>query len=120
MSLWSDYIQELRGDRMFLEYPDCFVSYSLPAYAPECIIIHDMYVIPELRKSGRAKALLADVEAVGRKAGCAAVVCELEISTKTFPVAFASQIAVGFMPIGTRNDIIVMRKAIEILGGDYG
>lgn len=113
MSLWSDYITELRGDRTFLEYPDCFASYSFPAWAPECIIIHDMYVKPELRRAGRGLSLLQDIEEIGRKAGCKAILAELEIATKTFPTAFAAQVSGGFVPIAAKNDTICMRKEIN-------
>lgn len=117
MSLWSQYIDELRGPehRHFIEYPDCFVSYSFPDWAPSCILIHDMYVIPDLRKSGRGSALLSDVCELGRKAGKVAVLAELELATRTFDQAFRAQIASGFVPIAAQNGIICLRK--EITGG---
>lgn len=112
MSLWADYINEIRGDRVFIEYPDCFASYSFPDWVPTCIVIHDMYVTPDLRKSGRGTALLNDICEIGRKAGKTSVIAELEITTKTFQQAFKAQTAVGFVPIAAKNDIICMRKEI--------
>lgn len=114
MSLWADYIKEIRGEaaHTFLEFPECFVSYSLPAWAPDCIMIHDMYVVPALRKSGRGRALLSDVEEIGRKAGKKYVIAELEINTLTFQEAFAAQTSVGFRPIAAQNGIICMQKEL--------
>lgn len=113
MSLWAQYITELRGPvRHWLEYPDCFVSYSFPDWLPDCLIIHDMFVLPELRKSGRGKALLDDVFEAGRKAGKRYVVAELELGTLTFDMAFRAQTAVGFVPVGAKNDILCMKKEI--------
>lgn len=120
MSLWADYIRELRGpdSRVFLEYPYCFASYSLPELSPDVMIIHDMFVAPAFRKNGRGKVLLSELEEIGRKAGRKYVLSELEIQTKTFDVAFKAQVAAGFLPVAAANDIIVMRKTIE--GGNFG
>lgn len=116
MSLWSDYIQELRGPgfREFLEYPDCFAVYSIPKLEPwnDCVIIHDMYVKPELRKQGRGSVLLDDIAEIGRKAGRSYIAAELELGTLSFESAFRSQIAAGFVPFSAQNGIIVMRKEI--------
>lgn len=113
MSLWAEYIRELRGPdfRQFLEYPDCFAVYSVPE-GKDCIIIHDMYVRPDLRKSGRGKALLADIEDIGRKAGRTCLLAELELGTLSVQTAFRAQTAVGFQPISAYNGIIAMRKEI--------
>lgn len=115
MSLWADYIRELRGPefRYFLEYSDCFAVISYPAGQwADCIIIHDMYVKPELRKQGRGKTLLEDVCQLGLKAGRKYVCAELEIATQTFEGAFKAQTAVGFMPVSANNGIIVMKKEL--------
>lgn len=114
MSLWADYITELRGPdfRSFLEYPDCFASYSLPAHIPHALIVHDIFVRPELRRGGRGLALLRDLEAVGRKAGRTLILAELELGTRTFDVALRAQLAAGFSPISADNGIIVMQKEI--------
>ena len=116
MSLWADYIKELRGPefRQWLEYPDGFVAYSLPA-GNDCIIIHDMYVKPELRESGRGSALLIDVCEVGRRAGRKYVVAEVELATLTATTALKAQLAVGFSPVVVGNGNIFLQK--EILNG---
>lgn len=114
MSLWADYTKELRGQgfRHWLEYPDCFIAYSFPEWGP-IIFIHDMYVAPEMRRSGRGTALLNEVTEIGRKAGKRYAVAELEINTLTFEQAFNAQIASGFIPTAAQPGIICMRKVID-------
>lgn len=113
MSLWADYIAELRGPdfRKFLEYPDCFAAYSVPPDL-NCIIIHDMYVKPELRETGRGTALLTDICEIGRTAGKSHVIAELELGTRTAEVAFRAQTAAGFIPRAAHNGIIHMEKEL--------
>ena len=113
MSLWAEYIAELRGPeyRQWLEFPDCFAAYSLPE-DKECIIIHDMYVKSWARKSGRGKLLLDDVCEIGRKAGKKFVVAEIELNTLTVDQALGAQLAVGFKPVAAYTGIICMRKEL--------
>ena len=114
MSLWADYVTELRGPeyRQWLEYPDCFAAYSLPK-ASECIIIHDMYVKPELRQDGRGKTLLEDLCEIGRKAGRRWVISEVEIATLTAATAMKAQLAAGFAPVSTSLETVIMRKELS-------
>lgn len=112
MSLWADYIREFRGEAYmtFLEYPNCFVAYSMPE--GECILIHDIYVKPEFRKAGCGKALLSDVEKIGLEAGRKYVLTEIEVGTPLTEVSIKAQLKVGFLPVAAQNGIIVMRKEI--------
>ena len=113
MSLWSEYIAELHGPehRTFLEFPDCFAAYSLPK-GGECIIIHDMYVRPWARKSGRGTVLLDDVCEIGRKAGRKFVLAEVALATLTAGTAMRAQLAAGFEPIVADKGSVVMRKEL--------
>lgn len=113
MSLWADYVTELRGPdfRKWLEYPDGFVAYSLPE-GSDCIIIHDMYVKPELRKAKRGSALLEDVCEIGRTAGRKYVVAEIELAALTALGALRAQMAAGFVPVAAGNGSICLKREI--------
>ena len=112
MSLWSDYLKELRGEdaHQFIELPWGFVSYSFPQWAPTCIQIEDMYVVPEERKLGRGNELLGMVQAIGLKAGKLFVTAQLELNTLTFENAMRVQLAAGFIPIAAENGKIYLRR----------
>jgi GNAT superfamily N-acetyltransferase len=114
MSLWSEYIAELRGPdfRKWLEDEDGFVAYSLPIDG-ECIIVHDMYVKPEVRKMGIGKEYLKKICEIGKEAGRKFVISEVELATGVTASSMAAQLAVGFVPVKTSPDTIYLRKVID-------
>jgi GNAT superfamily N-acetyltransferase len=113
MSLWADYIQELRaGTIQFLEHDFGFISYTYPEWAPTSIKVCDIYVAPGFRKDRKGTFLLEEVCEIGRKAGKTSVIAELELNTATIKLAFRSQVAAGFLPMAAHNGIIHLQKEI--------
>lgn len=114
MSLWSDYIRELRGEdaHQFIEFPWGFVSYSFPKWAENCIQIEDMYVVPEERKSGRGTELLSMVRTIGLKAGRKYVTAQLELNTECFEGSMRAQLAKGFVPVAAENGKLWLRREV--------
>ncbi len=114
MSLWADYVKELRGEHapQFIEFDWGFISYTFPEKHANCINIEDIYVIPSERKSGKGTELLDMVRAIGLKAGKKYVTCQLELHTKVYQVSLKAQMAAGFIPIAAENGKIYSMREV--------
>lgn len=113
MSLWAEYINELRGGKVsFIEQEHGFISWSFPEWAHNCIMINDIYVRPDARMQGVGKLLLEQVCEIGRKAGRLYVTSELHLDTCIYAESMRAQIAVGFVPVAAENGRIFMRRSL--------
>lgn len=110
-SLWAQYSKELMG-RMMIEDENSFVSYSFPEWAPDCIMVHDMFVVPDQRRTGLGTKVFQQIEEIGRQAGKKAVIAHIELSTKCYDKSWAAQLAVGLLPISAENGKILLRKVL--------
>lgn len=110
-SLWLQYVEELM-DRRGIEYDWGFVHYSYPAWAQDCIMIDDLFVAPEHRKSGKGKILFDGVSEIGRLAGKKWLIAHLELGTRKYVDSWAAQLAVGLLPISAEQGKILVRKQL--------
>lgn len=112
-SLFAQYISELTGGvRKAIEHEWGFVFYTFPAWAPDCIMIEDLYVIPELRFQGKGGELFRAIEDLGRLAGKKYLIAQLEIANVKSHASWAAQLAVGLVPISAENGKILTRKVL--------
>ena len=106
-SLWAKYRHELDGE-VFIEIDTAFVGFKmLPAW--DHVIITDIYVEPELRKSGLAKRLVREVCKIAREAGKKYLIGGVDVAAKTAATSLQFQLALGLVPFATENGRIWMR-----------
>lgn len=113
MSLWSEYIAELRGNTVqFIETEKGFVSYEFPLWATDSIYVCDMYVVPSARMNGLGREMFEKVMAIGRMAGKKYLMAYVELGTAVSFKSMQAQMAVGLMPFSANNDKILMRRPL--------
>ena len=113
-SLWPEYLQEQFGENtVSLEYSWGFVNYSFPAYAPNCIELEDIYVVPEQRRKGRGTELFKKVCKAGIEAGKDALLTQVQIESKVCVSSLLAQLSVGLIPISAQNDTILLRRSLN-------
>lgn len=66
MSLYAQYIKE-RENKDIVETDKGFATYQI--YGDECYIA-DIYIVPEMRKSGLASKLANEIKDLAKKSGC--------------------------------------------------
>lgn len=108
MSLWADYIGELR-DTKFIEYEWGFISYSI---LPDCIYLEDVYVVPKRRREGLALRLVEEAEAHGVEAGRKFSMAVIRLENKGHTESLKAHLEVGFVPYLTENGKIWLNRKI--------
>lgn len=112
-SLYTRYIKELTGGgRMAIEHDWGFVHFQMPAWAPDCVVVDDLYVIPEKRLTGAGRELFEQVCEAGRKAGKSAVLAVIEVANVKAASAWKAQLAVGLVPVHAESGKVWMRKGL--------
>lgn len=113
MSLWAEYIKELRGNKIsFIEYEWGFISYEFPIWAQDSILASDLYVKPEFRRSGYGSKLMEEVMAIGRLAGKHYFIGNVELGTAITAESMRAHIGAGLVPMSATNDRILMRRPL--------
>lgn len=112
MSLWADYITELRyGTCKFIEYPWGFISYSVPE-GGDCIFLEDIYIVPEHRDAARAYRLLSEVNAIGLELNKVNSVFIVRVDTPEASKNLRMYIAMGFTVSAADAGSIWLKRAI--------
>lgn len=109
MSLYGDYLKE-RTEDFILEDVSGFVTYRY--IGEKTLYIVDIYVKPEVRHAGYAKALADEVIAEAKKRGCNRLVGTVVPSTKGANLSLRGLWDYGLKVESAGPDCIVMAKEI--------
>lgn len=107
-SLYARYIEEREG-AILIEHPYGFAIYKLE---PSYCYLQDIYVLPELRKSGHGVSLMNEVVEVAKKHGHTKLLGSVVPSTPFSDSMFKIMQGLGFKLHGSGPDIIYLVKEI--------
>jgi len=104
-SLWAQYRAEV-SDSVYLEEEYGFIAYSL---LPDAVLIEELYVVPEQRRTGLGLSLFCRVEELARTAGKSASLACVRLDSRAAAESLKTHLNVGFSPISAENGIIWLR-----------
>lgn len=108
-SLWARYKNEADGTN-FIEHEWGLASYVV---AEVSIVIDDMYIVPELRRQGYGRKLLAELEEVARSHNKEMLISSVLIAHKDHDISLKAQLAVGFETFSADNGKIWLKRKVE-------
>lgn len=110
-SLYAQYLKE-RTDDFIIENGAGFVTYR---YMNEgkAVYIVDIYIVPELRKSGAAAGLADRVVEEAKAKGATELLGSVVPSTKNSTVSLRVLLGYGMTLVSSTNDFIVFKKEIN-------
>lgn len=108
MSLYSDYAKEMHG-RTVIETDCGFISFGEDS---GLFIIHDLYVIPEARRSREGTRLADMASEVAVTSGHREIWAKIIPSVSGQSAAMAAQLAYGFRIVSSGPDYILLKKEI--------
>lgn len=112
-SLWSRYIEELRGGATkFVEYEWGFISYSLPPQS-DVVFVEDVYIVPESRDAAHAYSLLGAVEQAGRKAGRTHSLFVVRTDSINCAHNLRIYLAMGYVPVSAESGSIWLKRQMS-------
>lgn len=110
MSLYADYILERTNDRI-LEMPSGFATYRyLSEDGVDSVYIIDIYITPEVRKTGQASFLADLIAQEAKDRGCTQMLGTVQPSAKGATKSLQVLLSYGFELKYAVQDAIVMRK----------
>jgi hypothetical protein len=111
MSLYGDYIKELRGDGI-VETIDGFATYRY-LNDGKTIYIIDIYVVPGVRENAVATALANEIEKIGKAAGATEMWGTVSPSANNSTESVWVLLKYGMRLHGIDQGLIVFRKDIK-------
>lgn len=112
MSLYGDYIKEHRND-LIVESENGFATYRfVPLGDVPSIYLVDLYVRPELRKSGLASEMADKVCSIGREYYCKYLLGSVVPSAKAATDSLKVLLAYGMTLHSASPELIVFKKEI--------
>jgi GNAT superfamily N-acetyltransferase len=113
MSLYSDYVNEVKGGREIIEIDDkAFISFFVHKNLGECYI-EDFYIIPSLRGTDLINQLLGRVETTAREFNCNVLTFSV-LKTHEFLVKMLERASrYGFKNIGENENEIYFLKELR-------
>lgn len=87
-----------------------FASYVFPD--ENTCYIKDIYVVPELRKTGLASDIAANIEAIAKQRGCTRLIGSVVPSAKGSTSSLKVLLSYGFRLESSANDFILFVKDI--------
>lgn len=109
MSLYADYLKERTNDYI-IEDDNGFVTYRY-LNKDQCYIV-DIYVRPEMRKSGYATKLADQIVEIAKKQGCNEILGSVVPSTMNCNINILVLLGYGMQICDSSKDMIVFRKEI--------
>ena len=109
MSLYGDYIKEREGLDIIESWAG-FVTYSL--HEPGVIWIHDMYVLPHLRRRRVASQLADQVVQIGKNRGATKLRAQVDVTTKIASESTAALRGYGLSADGAKGNLVFFSKEI--------
>lgn len=107
--MWFDYVKE-RLNWETIEIEGCgFICYEI---RPPVVVMHDIYIAPEHRKTGIALELANQVTEIAKVQGCAHAQTQVWPGTAGAERAMSVDLAYGFKMISAQGGSIVMQKDI--------
>lgn len=101
-SLYAQYLEE-KGCRHIYETEYGFATYE---FQGELVYIVDIYVVPEMRKQGKAMTLALKVAEEARERGCRAVLGSVDPRARNSTESLKALLALGMEPLRCEGDLI--------------
>ena len=101
-SLYAQYIEE-RGCQHTYETEYGFATYE---YQGEVVYIVDIYVIPEMRKQGKALSLALKIAEEAKQKGCRAVLGSVDPRAKNSKESLKAILALGMVPLRCEGELV--------------
>jgi GNAT superfamily N-acetyltransferase len=108
MSLWADYIREREGKEI-IETDEGFVTYEISG---ESLYLVDMYVRPELRKTGVAKAFAEEITRIAKKQGCKRLLTTVATNAAGVTISLKVILSYGFEFMQVAPGLLWFKKEI--------
>ena len=109
MSLYSSYLLERTNDRI-LETESGFASYRY--ISEKTVYIIDIYVVPEMRKSGLASTFANAIAAEAKAKGCVEMLGTVNPTAKNSTASLQVLFAYGMKLHSSSENVIVCKKDI--------
>lgn len=109
MSLYSDYIKELRGDHC-LEDEHGFATYR---YVDNFCYIVDIYVVPEKRKDKIASKYADKIAEIAKAKGCTHIYGSVDVTQKDPTRSLKVLLYYGFEYAFTEGNGIYFKKGLD-------
>lgn len=110
LSLYAEYLKERTEDKI-IETADGFATYRYINDGKSVYII-DIYVVPELRKTGEASYLAEQVIKEAKTKGCTELIGTVVPSSKSSTTSMKVLLAYGMELQSADRDLVIFRKGI--------
>ena len=101
-SLYAQYLEE-RGSYLIHETDYGFATYE---YRGDLVYIVDIYVIPEMRKQGKALTLALKIAEEAKDKGCRAVLGSVDPRAKNSTESLKAILALGMSPLRCDGELV--------------
>lgn len=108
MKLYAEYLME-REKAYLLDYEWGFATYK---FEGDFVYLQDIYIVPELRQSGRGVQLMREVAAIGRERGFERLVGSVDKKDSNKERMFKIMEKLNFKKIDEDEDLIYFIKEI--------
>ncbi len=110
MELFAQYISE-RLDQGIVDIPgQGFATFKIER---PVVYVADVYVVPELRKTGLASKMVDQIADLGKKQGCSVIKTTVQINTNNSDISETAILAYGF-----EFDFFLAEKNLKVFKKD--